>query len=256
MKCKRLNSVIKRIHFRPDKNNFHRTIAHFEQPMATRSIGIVLTNMNMQSSVDDRVRVYHPYAEVRQLLLSNYHQLLLDIESEMGVPIPRLDVIYTPSSTTIAETKFSVIHIGRSMHPVSNSSVHSVELRDIQREIAQSIYQVYFGHMITPVWWSQQWFLMGLNRYLSGICPHLPFNAAEEFGIDFTQKVLRESTIFNGYRMEYSYYSVDEINQPNVFLLQDKSKILNPISPLPLTLNTNFSCSCYPLSNDRQYYGR
>lgn len=185
----------------------------------------MLTNMDNSASADNRVRVYHTDPVVRDVLLRTYNHLFLAIGEELKVPLefPKLDVVFAPSfiTTPATVTKWGMIAVGNSISPVENSPVHSMQLKEIQMEIARSIYELFFSQLITPQWWSYRWLTAGLATYFSGTSKHLSFDAEEEFLLNSVHKVLRE----DGYRLpalreDVSWF--DQIDNPNYLAIHHK----------------------------------
>lgn len=188
----------------------------------------------MQSSTDNRVRVYHTDLLIGSFLLKYFHSLLLAVEQELNLPLelPKLDIVYVPLLTTRTLPKWGLILVGVEMSPVENSVVHSIELKDIQKEIATSVYQMYFGQLIVPEWWTSQWITRGLARYFSGITSHLPFDAEKEFVSDTVQMVIRNhaNSDYTEYHwMGYSYYSTDQINNPTLYVVDQRGIVNHPV---------------------------
>lgn len=185
--------------------------------------------MNMHSSAGNRVRVYHPIHSMSTFLVNTYYRLLLAVEQELNVPldIPTLEVVYVPAlRETKTLTKWGLILIGPEMNPVENSVVHSKELKEIQKEIARSVYQLFFGQLLSPEWWSDQWVLLGLARYFSGVTKHLPFDAEKEFVVDTVQMVIRDKFFFPTIAIAREYYTIDEINTRELFVIDQRRKHL------------------------------
>lgn len=179
-----------------------------------------------QFSTDNRIRVYHPDPQTATILLNNYHPLLLAVEEEFRKPLefPKIDIIYVPSLTTNIITKWGIVFIGPEMNPVENSVVHSLQLKEIQKEIARSVYQLFLGHLVNPEWWSDQWVLLGLSRYFAGVSNHLPFDAEKEFVVETVQRVIRDHYFFPIFWMGRRYDSIDEINNANEFVVDVRRK--------------------------------
>lgn len=207
-----------------DGKLFTSNLFSISTPLPTSSIGLMLTNMDVYSSSDNRVRVYHTDKEVANILLKNYHNLLLSVEDEFKIPsmFPKLDVVYVPTMTpSQTSTKWGLIAVNEEMSPVEDSVLYSLELKDIQKEIARSVYQLVFGQLINPEWWTFRWITMGLARYFSGVTKHLPFDAEKEFLVDTVQLVTSWKGIHILYWMEYSMYNMDNINSPINSLMVD-----------------------------------
>lgn len=184
----------------------------------------MLTNLPGQSSSDNRVRVYHPNPSSARILLTTYHSLLLAVEEELQQPleIPKLDIVYTPTLLTKSLSKWGLVAVGGDMSPVENSVIHSVALKDVQKEIARSVYQMFFGQLISPEWWTSQWVTMGLARYFSGVTKHLPFDAESEFLVDTVRMVVREHDLYVRDRLSSPYPTKDAINNPNLFVMDQR----------------------------------
>lgn len=195
-------------------------------PFPTSSIGFALTNMKVQSSPDNRVKVYHTDAQTAAVLLNNYHHLLLAVEEELQMPLecPKLDVIYVPTLPTKTLTKWGIILIGPEMNPVEKSTVYAIELKDIQKEMARSVYQLFFGQLVHPRWWTSQWFTLGLARYFAGVTKHLPFETEQEFVVDTVQMVLKLHDVYTSSNMGGRYNSLDDINNVDVFAVDQRRK--------------------------------
>lgn len=196
-------------------------------PLPTSSIGLMLTNMDVYSSDNNRVRVYHMNETVANVLLHTYHHLLLSVEDEFNLPgiFPKIDVVHVPTMTqTKTSIKWGLIAVNDEMSPVENSTIHSVELKDVQKEIARSVYQLFFGQLINPEWWSFRWITMGLSRYFSGVTKHLPFDAEQEFVVDTVQMITswRSSAIRT--TMESSINNMDEVNSPDYLAVDQRGE--------------------------------
>lgn len=199
-----------------------RSTFAIDLPLPTTSIGFALTNMPVQSSTVSRVKVYHSNEEIGRSLFYFYHQLLERVENELNVdPIPKLDIVYAPSLTGKFLVKYGVIFVGPEMAPVEDSTIYSVELKNIQKEISLSIYQLFFGQLINPEWWTDQWLTLGLARYFSGVTKNLPFDAEKEFISDTVQMVIREHTSSSGW-MGKTYFYVEDIDNPNMFQVDQR----------------------------------
>lgn len=161
-----------------------------------------------------------------------YHKLLVGVEEElkMSLEFAKLDVIYVPSLPTWTLTKWGLITVGMEMFPVENSVVHSVELKDIQKEIARSVYEMFFTQLVSPEWWIYQWIPLGLARFYSGVSKHLPFDAEEEFLMDSVQMVIRTHSENTETSMEYDYYESSRINRPDLFTIDQRGERITSIS--------------------------
>lgn len=198
-----------------------------KEPRATTSIAFILTQMKPQTSLDTRVSVYHPNEAAGKLLLNYYHELFLAIEQELNMVsvFNKISIIYAPSlEITPVLAKWGLIYVNPQMLPIENSQLHSVELRNIKKEAARSIYQMFFGQYVTPVWWNDQWITNGLARYLSGVSSHLPFDAEREFVSDTVQMVIRDYNSFSGQIMGALWYNSAQINRPNLFVVDHRGK--------------------------------
>lgn len=182
--------------------------------------------MKSESSADNRVRVYHSDSKARQFLLTHFHKLLLAVEKElkMDMEIPKLDIVYVPTLETRTLVKHGLIYVGPQMiHSLLQH--HSLELKEIHKEIARSVYELYFGQVITPYWWTDQWMTLGLARYFSGTTTQLDFDAEREFISDTVEMTIREHN--DRYTMTYMagpYYSVEHINIPNLLIVDHRGK--------------------------------
>lgn len=207
-------------------NHFIRSTFEIKRGLPTHSIGLILTNLPVQSSPDNRVRVYHPNPSSARILLTAYHSLLLAVEEELQQPmeIPKLDIVYTPTLPTKSLSKWGLVAVAGDMSPVENSVVHSVALKDVQKEIARSVYQMFFGQLITPEWWTSQWVTLGLARYLSGVTKHLPFDAESEFLVDTVRMVVREHDLYVRERLSSPYPTKNAINNPNLFVMDQRGE--------------------------------
>lgn len=184
--------------------------------------------MPVQSSTDNRVQVYHNNPTVGRILLNNFHSLLLAVEEELNVSqeLPKLDIIYAPTLSSKTLTKWGLVLVGPEVSPVENSVVHSIELKDIQKEIARSVYQHFFCHLFNPEWWSDSWITLGLARYFSGVTKHLQFDAEAEFISDTVRMVVREHSVWTMNAMAWGPQSIQEINNPNMFAIDQRGKVL------------------------------
>lgn len=186
--------------------------------------------MDRQSSPGNRVRVSHPNQRMATILLNTYNRLLLSVEKELNVPweIPTIEVVYVPTDWgTKTLSKWALILLGPEMNPVENSILHSIELKEIQKEIARSVYQQFFGQLITPEWWSDQWVVLGLARYFSGTTKHLSFDAEREFVVDTVQSVIRDKYSFPWTAIARGYFTIDEINTREEFVIDQRRRCPN-----------------------------
>lgn len=196
-----------------------------DKRISTYSIALMMTDMEAETSEGQRVKVYHPNKAVRGVLTRTFATILLDIEKKLKLILfPQLLVIYNPTLANHTLVKWGVISVGPGMMPVENSVVHSVELKDLQKEICRSLFQLYFGHLISPEWWTDQWVLLGLSRYFSAILGILKFDAESEFLVDTVQMVIRDNSLWQDGYLERPYHSVHEINNPSMFVLDHKGK--------------------------------
>lgn len=186
----------------------------------------MLTNMTDVTSLDNRVRVFHTNENIALILLKNYQKHLLAVEEELNLVMecPKLDIVYVPSMNTRTLTKWTIIALNEEMSPVEQSIVHSLEFKEIQKEIARTVYQMFFGQLVSPEWWTNQWITLGLARYFSGVSEHLDFNAEKEFVVDTVQMVIREHIPFPRTWLEGDFYSSNEINNPDYFVLDQRGK--------------------------------
>lgn len=192
--------------------------------MSTYSIALMMTDMESETSTNKRVKVYHPKTSVRGALTNIYTTTLLSIEKKLKIPLfPQLLVIYNPSLVNLTVVKWGVISVGPDMTPVENSVVHSVELKDLQKEICRSLFQLYFGHLISPQWWTDQWVLHGISRYFAAVMGILKFDADSEFQVDTVQMVIRDNSLWQHY-LERPYHTVHEINNPSMFAVDHKGE--------------------------------
>lgn len=182
--------------------------------------------MKSDSSTDNRVRVYHSNAQARQFLLNNYYDLLLAVEEELNMPMEfaTINIVYVPTLPTKTLVKSGLIYVGPGMTPTENSIVHSAELRDIQKEVARSVYQLFFGQVINPDWWSDQWVTLGLARYFSGVTPHLPFDAEKEFISDTVQMTIREHNQYTSFAFMAEDYRHRDINSPVLVVVDQRGE--------------------------------
>lgn len=180
--------------------------------------------MSVQSTTDNRVRVYHTKPSVAKILLDTYHSLLLAVEDEWMLPkeFPKLDIVFVPTLAPKTLTKWGLVFVGDGMSPVEHSVVHSVALKDVQKEIALSVYQMFLCHLINPEWWTSQWITLGLARYFSGVTKHLPFDAEQEFVVDTVRMVIREHSPWTGWKLSQEYTTLQEINSPNMFAVDQR----------------------------------
>lgn len=201
-----------------------RVVFEITDPLPTSSIALMLTNMDLQTS--NRVSVYHPDPVVGDVLLRLYSELFSAVEEELNLrnEFPKLDVVYAPTLTSQSIlVKWGIILVGDSIHPVENSVVHSVELKGIQKEIARSVYQLFFGQLINVQWWDERWIVNGLAHYLSGTSKHLPFNAGEEFLLDTIFFTIKDEDCSWQWLLE-TVGTTNQVNNPNFKIIYQKGE--------------------------------
>lgn len=147
------------------------------------------------------------------------------MEEELNFPleIPKLNVVYMPMLPTATLTKWGLILVGPKMAPIENSVIHSVELKELQTEISQSVYELFFCGMISPSWWNQRWVTRGLATYFGAVSKQLPFDGEKEFLINSVQKVIQEDRNTFTWLQE-SISEMTHINNPSLFIVQHKGK--------------------------------
>lgn len=206
--------------------NHIRQTFEIPTPLPTTSVAFAVTNMKSESSTDNRVKVYHSNTQARQFLLNNYYDLLLAVEEELNMPMEfaMINIVYVPTLPTKTLVKSGLIYVGPEMTPTENSIVHSAELRDIQKEVARSVYQLFFGQVINPDWWSDQWVTLGLARYFSGVTPHLPFDAEKEFISDTVQMTIREHNQYTSFAFMAEDYRHRDINSPVLVVVDQRGE--------------------------------
>lgn len=201
-----------------------RVVFEIAEALPTSSIALLLTNMDIRT--DNRVSVYHTNPVVRDILLRTYSQLFLAVEEELNSQneFSKLDIVYAPAlSSPSILVKWGIILVGDSVQPVENSSVHSVELKEIQKEIARSVYQLFFGQLINVQWWDERWIVNGLAHFFGGTSQHLPFNAEEEFLLDTVFFTIKDEECRWQWLLE-NVWSTNQINNPNVKIIYQKGE--------------------------------
>lgn len=208
-----------------------RSTFEIRNPLSTSSIGFMLTNMDFLA--EDRVTVYHPDNTTRHFLSRTYTTLLLAVEQELNVAMvmPKLDIVYVSSLPAPTIAKWGLILVGSQIKPIEGDVLYSVELRNIHKEIARSVYELFPGQLITPDWWSNRWVTQGLATYLSAVSQHLPFDGEKEFLIDSVQKVIKEDqgTLT---KLQESIFGTGNINNPNLLVVRHKGKLFRYLSTL------------------------
>lgn len=198
-----------------------RTAMEYNIPISTHSIAFMLTNMDAATSSDNRVRVYHTDSATREYLRDIYHNNLLEVERQLDATLefPKLDIVFVPNLPTKTQPNWGMIRVNLS--PVLNSVLHSIELRDIQREILRSVYQLYFGELLSVEWWEDRYILYGLARLFTA----WNFDTEEEFIVNTVQRVIREDS--NLKWMKESIALTGTINTINELVVDHKGKIIN-----------------------------
>lgn len=198
-----------------------RNIFEIRKPFPTVSIGFMLTTIDVSKSLDNRIRVYHPDPESREILRDNFHSLLLAVEKELQLPmeVPKIDIVFAHSLSSITRSKWGMIAVNPDLVPiVNNIQMAAVQLKVIQKEIAMAVYSQFFGQLVTHQWWDEdEWVIMGMARYLSGVSKHLPFDAGDEFVVDVVQTVIRKFDFHHGILGRNVFYKHD-INKPAMLM--------------------------------------
>ena len=153
---------------RDQVNNFMRSKFHVKVPLSTASIGFALTDMEPQTSANGRVAVYHTDTTTKANLLSLFETHLEVVEKDLNrlATIPKVSVIYTPALPLRTLTKWGLVLVDASMVPRQTNVLYTLENRRIVKEVSFSIYQMFFGDVITPAWWDNRWVARGLSNYL------------------------------------------------------------------------------------------
>lgn len=189
--------------------------------MPTTSIAFFLTNMKPVTSADNRVRVFHTNSKTAESLLQLYSTYFLAVEEQLEVQneFKKLDVVYVPNLNTPTITKWGLIAVSGELNPIQNSVVDSLDLKNNLKAISRSVYQLFFGQLISPEWWNDLWVTQGLSRFFGATSELLPFDAEKEFELEVVQNVTTVNTIFTDWRMEMPWYTLDYIDNPHVHVV-------------------------------------
>lgn len=191
-------------------------------PLSTASVGFALTNMQPQISANGRVAVYHTDTTIGTNLLSLFETHLEAVEKDLNLlaTIPKVAVIYTPALPLKTLTKWGLVLVDASMAPRPTNVVYALENRRIVKEVSFSVYQMFFGDVVTPAWWDNRWVTRGLSHYFSA---QAVVQGEEDFLVNTVHKVIREARGMYSWLSDYILYS-RHINNPNLLLVQDKGK--------------------------------
>ena len=238
---------------RDQVNNFMRSKFHVKVPLSTASIGFALTDMEPQTSANGRVAVYHTDTTTKANLLSLFETHLEAVEKDLNLlaTIPKVSVIYTPALPLRTLTKWGLVLVDASMVPRQTNVLYTLENRRIVKEVSFSIYQMFFGDVITPAWWDNRWVARGLSNYFSA---EAVAQGEEDFLVDTVHKVIQEAHGMYSWLSDYILYS-RHINNPNLLLVQDKGK-QKVICPPTLCCIIESPCSWGHFQDDRPHHGQ